>query len=97
MLVHASGRRDPYSGHAHPGELLAIMGPSGSGKSTVLDMLAQRKDPANCGGTILCNGKPVDRSFAYRSGYVTQEGMLLSLSTVCLHHQALNVYALSYP
>jgi len=57
------------------------MGPSGSGKSTVLDMLAQRKDPVNCGGTILCNGKPVDRSFAYRIGYVTQEGMCWSFTS----------------
>ncbi|XP_047042706.1 ABC transporter G family member 1-like [Lolium rigidum] len=70
------------SGHAAPGEVLAIMGPSGCGKTTLLDALAGRLGPGiNEAGEILINGRREKLAFG-TSAYVTQEIMLMSTLSV---------------
>lgn len=49
-----------------------------TGKSTLLDVLAGRKNPKKVEGTILLDGKPVDRkSMKDMSGYVQQEDLVM--------------------
>ncbi|KAM0893120.1 hypothetical protein ACQ4PT_025319 [Festuca glaucescens] len=70
------------SGHAGPGEVLAIMGPSGCGKTTLLDTLAGRLGPGvNETGLILINGRREKLAFG-TSAYVTQDNMLMSTMSV---------------
>ncbi|KQJ86867.1 ABC transporter G family member 11 [Brachypodium distachyon] len=70
------------TGHAGPGEVLAIMGPSGCGKTTLLDTLAGRLGPGiNQTGVILINGRPEKLAFG-TSAYVTQDSVLMSTLTV---------------
>ncbi|RLM98686.1 ABC transporter G family member 11-like [Panicum miliaceum] len=73
---------DGVSGHARPGEVLAIMGPSGCGKTTLLDTLAGRLGPGmNKTGLILINGR--QKKLAYgTSAYVTQDNVLMSTLSV---------------
>jgi len=73
----------PMSGHAYPGELLAVMGTSGAGKSTLLDVLAGRLVTKDLKGTVLTNNLPVDlNTFRKESGYVMQSDALFPLLTV---------------
>ncbi|WOL08728.1 ABC transporter G family member 11-like [Canna indica] len=70
------------TGHAHPGEVLAIMGPSGCGKSTLLDALAGRLGSSvTQKGEILINGKKQKLAFG-ASAYVTQDDVLMTTLTV---------------
>uniref|UniRef100_A0ACD5YH76 Uncharacterized protein n=2 Tax=Avena sativa TaxID=4498 RepID=A0ACD5YH76_AVESA len=70
------------SGHARPGEVLAIMGPSGCGKTTLLDTLAGRLGPGvNESGLILINGRREKLAFG-TSAYVTQDNVLMSTMSV---------------
>ncbi|KAM0893124.1 hypothetical protein ACQ4PT_025321 [Festuca glaucescens] len=70
------------SGHAGPGEVLAIMGPSGCGKTTLLDTLAGRLGPGvNETGLILINGRREKLAFG-TSAYVTQDNVLMSTMSV---------------
>ncbi|XP_051194626.1 ABC transporter G family member 1 [Lolium perenne] len=70
------------SGHAGPGEVLAIMGPSGCGKTTLLDTLAGRIGPGvNEKGLILINGRREKLAFG-TSAYVTQDNVLMSTMSV---------------
>jgi ABC-type multidrug transport system ATPase subunit len=66
------------------------MGPSGAGKTTLLDILANRNKSGTVAGSILVNGKPIDKSFKRIAGYVFQEDVLLSTMTVreCLMFSA---------
>ncbi|CAM0946673.1 unnamed protein product [Alopecurus aequalis] len=70
------------SGHAGPGEVLAIMGPSGCGKTTLLDTLAGRLGPGvNGTGLLLINGRREKLAFG-TSAYVTQDNVLMSTMSV---------------
>ncbi|KAI9224515.1 hypothetical protein BC828DRAFT_373293 [Blastocladiella britannica] len=70
-------------GVVRPGELLAIMGGSGAGKSTCLDILARRSKSGIVTGTILVNGRVLDRhEFAQMCGYIDQEDTLMGTLTV---------------
>nr|XP_039257641.1 broad substrate specificity ATP-binding cassette transporter ABCG2-like [Styela clava] len=69
------------SGTIRPG-LNAIMGPTGSGKTSLLDVLANRKDPANVTGKVLLNGGKVPKNFQYLSGYVVQNDLFIGTITV---------------
>jgi len=88
VTVAGSYGREPVSilsgisGHAGPGEVLAIMGPSGCGKTTLLDALAGRLGPGiNEAGVILINGRREKLAFG-TSAYVTQDIVLMSTLSV---------------
>nr|XP_039270074.1 broad substrate specificity ATP-binding cassette transporter ABCG2-like [Styela clava] len=72
---------DDVSGIMRPG-LNAIMGSTGSGKSSLLDVLANRKDPAWCEGNVLIDGQPIPRNFRNYSGYVTQNDLMVATISV---------------
>ncbi|CAG9310737.1 unnamed protein product [Blepharisma stoltei] len=73
------------SGHANPGEFLAIMGSSGSGKTSLLNILANRVTSAGQTertGTITANGKDTKEiSISKYAAYVTQDDILLPVLT----------------
>jgi len=77
------------SGHAVPGEFLAIMGPTGSGKTTLLNVLAERLTH-NVSGKILVNGLPPTKNFKRQCALVQQEDILFPNLTV---EQTLNFTA----
>ena len=72
---------DNVSGYCLPGTMTALMGESGAGKTTLLNTLAQR----NVGiitGDMLVNGRPIDKSFERRTGYVQQQDIHIAELTV---------------
>ncbi|KAK7677292.1 hypothetical protein QCA50_019718 [Cerrena zonata] len=73
---------DSVSGYCIPGTLTALMGESGAGKTTLLNTLAQRIDTGVVTGDMLVNGKPLDMSFSRRTGYVQQQDIHVSETTV---------------
>jgi ABC-type multidrug transport system ATPase subunit len=58
------------------------MGVSGAGKTTLLDVLAKRVSIGVVTGDMLVNGKPLDPSFQRKTGYVQQQDLHLSTTTV---------------
>ncbi|KAK6197339.1 ABC-2 type transporter-domain-containing protein [Scheffersomyces amazonensis] len=70
------------SGYTEAGTIIALMGESGAGKTTLLNTLAQRIDMGVVTGDMLVNGKPLDKSFSRRTGYVQQQDIHVSQSTV---------------
>ena len=70
------------TGMAFPGEILAILGPSGSGKSTLLNAIAGRLQGHGCSGTVLANGRKLNKSVLKRTGFVAQDDLLLPHLTV---------------
>ncbi|KAK9470227.1 ABC-2 type transporter-domain-containing protein [Dipodascopsis tothii] len=69
-------------GFVKPGTLTALMGSSGAGKTTLLDVLASRVTMGVVTGDMMVNGHPRDDSFQRKTGYVQQQDLHLSTSTV---------------
>ncbi|KAL9120898.1 MAG: hypothetical protein Q9187_002546 [Circinaria calcarea] len=69
-------------GWVKPGTLTALMGASGAGKTTLLDVLADRVTMGVVSGQILVNGRQRDSGFQRKTGYVQQQDLHLSTSTV---------------
>lgn len=82
---------DHVDGWVMPGTLTALMGVSGAGKTTLLDVLATRVTMGVIGGEMLVDGRQRDDSFQRKTGYVQQQDLHLSTSTV---REALNFSAL---
>lgn len=73
---------DNVSGWVRPGTLTALMGSSGAGKTTLLDVLAQRTSTGVVGGNRRINGVELGSSFQRETGYVQQQDLHLTTSTV---------------
>lgn len=69
-------------GYVKPGTMTALMGESGAGKTTLLNVLSQRISVGVITGDMLVNGRALDDSFQRRTGYVQQQDLHLSESTV---------------
>ena len=69
-------------GWVQPGTLTALMGASGAGKTTLLDVLANRATVGVISGEMLVNGNARNNSFQRETGYVQQQDIHLSTSTV---------------
>lgn len=69
-------------GYVKPGTITALMGESGAGKTTLLNVLSQRISFGTITGGMLVNGRPLDATFKRRTGYVQQQDLHLSESTV---------------
>ena len=82
---------DRVDGWVKPGTLTALMGVSGAGKTTLLDVLATRVTMGVISGEMLVDGRQRDESFQRKTGYVQQQDLHLSTSTV---REALNFSAL---
>ncbi|KIM94271.1 hypothetical protein OIDMADRAFT_106738 [Oidiodendron maius Zn] len=82
---------DHVDGWVKPGTLTALMGVSGAGKTTLLDVLATRTTMGVITGGMFVDGKERDTSFQRKTGYVQQQDLHLSTSTV---REALNFSAL---
>ncbi|KAF8851269.1 putative ABC transporter [Acephala macrosclerotiorum] len=82
---------DHVDGWVKPGTLTALMGVSGAGKTTLLDVLATRTTMGVITGGMLVDGRERDNSFQRKTGYVQQQDLHLSTSTV---REALNFSAL---
>ncbi|KAF2434531.1 hypothetical protein EJ08DRAFT_646484 [Tothia fuscella] len=81
---------DHVDGWVKPGTLTALMGVSGAGKTTLLDALATRITMGVVSGEMLVDGRQRDQSFQRKTGYVQQQDLHLSTSTV---REALNFSA----
>ena len=64
---------------------------SGAGKTTLLDVLAARATIGVISGEMLVDGQPRNASFQRKTGYVQQQDLHLSTTTV---REALNFSAL---
>lgn len=82
---------DHVDGWVKPGTMTALMGVSGAGKTTLLDCLADRTGMGVITGEILVDDNPRDASFQRKTGYVQQQDLHLSTTTV---REALNFSAL---
>ncbi|ODV58732.1 pleiotropic drug resistance family ABC transporter [Ascoidea rubescens DSM 1968] len=70
------------SGWVKPGTVTALMGASGAGKTTLLDVLANRVTMGIVHGDMFVNGHLRDKSFQRLTGYVQQQDLHLTSSTV---------------
>ncbi|KAK5110105.1 hypothetical protein LTR62_006239 [Meristemomyces frigidus] len=82
---------DHVDGWVKPGTLTALMGVSGAGKTTLLDVLATRTTMGVISGDMFVDGRQRDSSFQRKTGYVQQQDLHLSTTTV---REALNFSAL---
>ena len=69
--------------HAHPGEMIALVGPTGSGKTSLVNILSRFYETA--GGEVLMDGMPLHHfplaSLRKAIGMVTQESFLFNGTT----------------
>jgi ABC-type multidrug transport system ATPase subunit len=93
IKIKGEGRRilDHVDGWVKPGTLTALMGVSGAGKTTLLDVLATRTTMGVITGGMFVDGRDRDASFQRKTGYVQQQDLHLSTSTV---REALNFSAI---
>ncbi|KAI0898949.1 ATP-binding cassette transporter [Annulohypoxylon nitens] len=70
------------SGWLEPGTMTALMGMSGAGKTTLLDTLSQRTSIGAVTGGLYLDSDPLPQSMNRRSGFVQQQDVHLSTSTV---------------
>ncbi|KAI0377720.1 ATP-binding cassette transporter [Hypomontagnella monticulosa] len=70
------------SGWLQPGTMTALMGMSGAGKTTLLDTLARRISIGVVTGGLYLDSDPLPQSMNRRSGFVQQQDVHLSTSTV---------------
>ena len=82
---------DHVDGWVKPGTLTALMGVSGAGKTTLLDCLATRVTMGVISGDVWVDGRQRDSSFQRKTGYVQQQDLHLSTTTV---REALNFSAI---
>ncbi|ETI26593.1 hypothetical protein G647_03371 [Cladophialophora carrionii CBS 160.54] len=85
IMIQDKPRRllDNVTGWVDRGKLTCLMGVSGAGKTTLLDTLAQRQTTTGKrSGNILVDGMPLQPSFQRKTGYVQQQDLHLSTSTV---------------
>ncbi|KAH8789417.1 AtrD, ABC-transporter [Hyaloscypha sp. PMI_1271] len=73
---------DNVDGWVKPGTLTALMGVSGAGKTTLLDVLASRTTMGVVTGQMFVDGRERDTGFQRKTGYVQQQDLHLSTSTV---------------
>ena len=73
---------DHVDGWVKPGTLTALMGVSGAGKTTLLDVLANRVTMGVVSGNMCVDGHQRDESFQRKTGYVQQQDLHLSTTTV---------------
>lgn len=62
--------------------IVSNQGASGAGKTTLLDVLASRVTTGVVTGQMLVNGRQRDSGFQRKTGYVQQQDLHLSTSTV---------------
>lgn len=93
VKIKSENRRilDNIAGWVKPGTMTALMGVSGAGKTTLLDCLADRTSMGIIHGEILVDDKLRDASFQRKTGYVQQQDLHLSTTTV---REALNFSAI---
>ncbi|EEH48113.2 uncharacterized protein PADG_04197 [Paracoccidioides brasiliensis Pb18] len=82
---------DHVDGWVKPGTCTALMGVSGAGKTTLLDVLATRVTMGVVSGEMLVDGQPRDTSFQRKTGYIMQQDLHSSTTTV---REALNFSAI---
>ncbi|XDG05995.1 hypothetical protein ABKA04_005610 [Annulohypoxylon sp. FPYF3050] len=84
VQVGGENRRllDNVSGWLEPGTMTALMGMSGAGKTTLLDTLSQRSSIGVVTGGLYLDNDPLPQSMNRRSGFVQQQDVHLSTSTV---------------
>jgi ABC-type multidrug transport system ATPase subunit len=85
-VVTPTGLKDLISGvtgHASPGELLAVMGSSGAGKTTLLNALSGRTLSGMLRGTLQLNGVGLvsRESFRKVAAFVTQDDVMMESQT----------------
>ncbi|KAI1740240.1 putative ABC multidrug transporter [Xylaria scruposa] len=69
-------------GWVKPGTLTALMGATGAGKTTLLDVLSNRTIHGDVSGSVYVDGSLRDPSFSRRIGYVQQDDIHMSTSTI---------------